>query len=385
MSFETLNVLQYPDVYNYALLAATAITADTDVPVNEGKWYSPATDTEIVEGTPPSGNDAANQGAAFTQLTTLVNDLEGLTGPNLTTFTGGGTQTIIPGLYKSASTIVFTAGAVITLDAQGNEGAQFIFIADTAITFTDIGSIQLINSAQPYNVFWLAGSAITSSKTSALTIPGSLIAGTQITFAGPITINNAFAQTADITFIGASEVSNVAFGVICYAKGTKILTRRGNVPIELIHCDDKLATRGIFDENTAKLTIDTKFKPVIWKSHFTINNLNVFSRPVCIKKDALGKDRPFEDLYVSPTHGILFNGKRVHAFNLINGTTIVQEYPYDEVTYYHVELEEHSIITANGVLSESYLDDCNRDLFEDVSVHAEVPLYNPFKHSHLLR
>jgi len=390
-----ISIISYPTLYRYALLAYGGFTSTNDVIVNQGNWDSQPTAgsgyAKLIAGTPPAVSDAVNfVQARNTELIQLVTALKALT--PTTAFSGSGTRTFTPGIYfSSASTIGFTSGAVLTLDAQGDAFAQFVFIAGTSITFASVASINLINGAQAQNVFWLADSAaITLTGTAPPSIPGTMIAGTSITFLGSLSVNNVYAgkglSSGSINFgSGNVIVSNIAYDILCYVKGTKILTLRGNVPVELLNMDHKLATRGVFKDKKSVLTIDTKFKPIKWKSQFTIKDLNMYTMPVCIKKDAIRPNQPFEDLYVSPTHGILMNGKLVEAFSLINGTTIVQEYPFNEVTYYHVELEEHSIITANGVLSESYLDDCNRDLFDEVPEHVEPPMYSLFRRTPLLK
>jgi hypothetical protein len=394
MAVNTTSVFKYLVLYDYAVLAAAGFTSTNDVIVNRGNWDSQPTRGagygNVIAGTPPAEADTVNFDQAHNvDLPALKNDLKGLTGPNLVTgYIGGSTQTITPGIYfNSGSTIIFTSGATLTLDGQGDQDSQFIFIAGTSMTFASVTAINLINEAKPYNVFWLADSgAITLTGSAPPSIPGTMIAGTSVTFLGNSTVNNVYAGSGAIDFgAGTIIVNSVAYGVICYAKGTKIATQRKQVPIERLTMDDNIATRGIFEDRNSVLTIETKFRPIKWKSQFTIKDLNVFTKPVCIKKDAFGLQHPFEDLYVSPTHGILLNGKLVEAFKLINGTTIVQEYPYDEVTYYHIELDEHCIISANGILSESYLDDCNRDLFDEVPQQKEPPMYSLFRRTALLK
>jgi len=88
------------------------------------------------------------------------------------------------------------------------------------------------------------------------------------------------------------------------------------------------------------------------------------SRPICIKKNAICQDCPSVDLYVSPNHGILINNRLVLAKNLVNNTTIYPDYTRNNVEYYHLELQKHSAIVANGILSESYLEFNNRHIFE---------------------
>jgi hypothetical protein len=153
--------------------------------------------------------------------------------------------------------------------------------------------------------------------------------------------------------------------IVCYVKGTLILTNQGFVPIENIKAGYKVITKGKiynnkFFENEAKI------EPVIWISKFNVINLNEKSRPICIKKDALSKNNPFKDLYVSPNHALLLNGKIVLAKNILNGKTIYQDNECDSVEYYHLECENHSAIIANGILAETYLyGNNNRNVFEN--------------------
>ncbi len=58
---------------------------------------------------------------------------------------------------------------------------------------------------------------------------------------------------------------------------------------------------------------------------------------------------------------------------LINGTSITRE-PVVSVTYWHVELDAHDILLAEGLPAESYLDWGDRPFFTEGSDHA---LHNP--------
>jgi hypothetical protein len=68
--------------------------------------------------------------------------------------------TFTPGVYKTSSTVQLSAGNV-TLDAQGNANAVFIF--QVGSTLTTIGSTQVIlaGGAQAKNIFWQVGSSAT--------------------------------------------------------------------------------------------------------------------------------------------------------------------------------------------------------------------------------
>ncbi len=154
--------------------------------------------------------------------------------------------------------------------------------------------------------------------------------------------------------------------IVCYAKGTLILTKRGYVPIENIRSNNKVITKGkIYDQKYIKTDANEKAAPVIWISKFKVKNMNSKSRPICIKKDALGENYPFQDLYVSPNHRLLLNGQMVTSKNIVNGKTIYQDNECKRVEYYHLECEDHNAIYANGVLAESYIDVDNRRVFEN--------------------
>jgi Hint domain len=85
--------------------------------------------------------------------------------------------------------------------------------------------------------------------------------------------------------------------------------------------------------------------------------------PVRIQRDAFADNMPHTDLLVSPDHGVFVDGKLICARQLINGTTIRQEEDYTSVEYFHVELESHAILLAEGLPAESYLNTGNQGFF----------------------
>ena len=71
---------------------------------------------------------------------------------------------------------------------------------------------------------------------------------------------------------------------------------------------------------------------------------------------------------LSPDHCLFLDGKLIPAKLLINDMTIVQERETRFVSYYHVELEHHAVLLAEGAPVESYLDTGNRAFFSNASL-----------------
>ena len=97
--------------------------------------------------------------------------------------------------------------------------------------------------------------------------------------------------------------------------------------------------------------------------------------PVRVAADAFGENLPRRDLWLSPDHAVFVDRVLIPVKHLINGRTIEQE-PLHEVTYHHVELEHHSVILAEGLPCESYLDTGDRSKFADGD--GVVALYPDF-------
>ncbi len=85
---------------------------------------------------------------------------------------------------------------------------------------------------------------------------------------------------------------------------------------------------------------------------------------------------PHRDLLVSPDHAVFVDGKLICARQLVNGTTIRQEKGGASVEYFHVELDSHAILLAEGLPAESYLNTGNRGFFansgEPLVLHPDL-------------
>lgn len=138
------------------------------------------------------------------------------------------------------------------------------------------------------------------------------------------------------------------FGPPCFAAGTRIRTRTGDVPVDAIRPGDRVETR------------DGGFRRVIWAGS-SLRDGQGRDAPILIRAGALGNDR---DLRVSPEHRVLLQGWKaemlagdaevlVAAKHLIDGHVIRRD-PVRRVRYVHLLLERHHLIRSEGGWSESF-------------------------------
>lgn len=149
-------------------------------------------------------------------------------------------------------------------------------------------------------------------------------------------------------------------GDACFLAGTFIRTQQGMKRIEDIVPGDSVYSR-------THLNI-WQLRKVTWAGKQTTTVAaykpdDLAGYPVCIRKNAITEGVPFADLYVTAEHCMFFDGCFVPIRLLVNGKTIFYDRSFTTYEYYHIELEKHSIIVANGALSESYLDTGNSHYF----------------------
>ena len=141
-------------------------------------------------------NDAINRAA---NVCTLIGS--GILTTNPAIACGGSANgTFAPGLYWSGTSIAIPAGGTITLDAQNDPTAVFIFQSES--TINSIGGnthVLLINQAQAKNVFWVAKSSATIGG-AASDFSGTVIALIAVTVnTGTAMAGRTLARGAEVT------------------------------------------------------------------------------------------------------------------------------------------------------------------------------------------
>jgi hypothetical protein len=152
--------------------------------------------------------------------------------------------------------------------------------------------------------------------------------------------------------------------VICFLPGTQIATPQGETAVEALQRGDLIQTA------------DGRAVPVRWIGRQTVSTIfadPLRILPICIKAGALAENVPSRDLYVSSDHAILIDDILVHASALVNGTSIVRTpAPAETFTYYHVELADHSLLLADNVPAESFIDNVDRLAFDNWAEHEAL-------------
>jgi hypothetical protein len=137
----------------------------------------------------------------------------------------------------------------------------------------------------------------------------------------------------------------------CFLKGTRIRTAAGERAIEDLAIGDLLPTRF------------NGLQPIQWIGRYRYARGDL-SRPwvrdvlpVRIARSALAADVPHTDLYLSQSHCIFIDGELVCVGSLVNGTTIALQDAGErsELAYYHLKLQNHDIVEAQGAPCETLL------------------------------
>jgi Hint domain len=164
-----------------------------------------------------------------------------------------------------------------------------------------------------------------------------------------------------VTFDNATDT--VVFA--CFLRGTMIATPYGEVAVEDLRPGDVV------------LTLNRGRSPIRWIGRRVLDPLMIErpqdAWPIRIRRGAVTENVPHRDLLVSPDHCLLVQDVLIPAKLLVNGVSIVQEERHEPFEYFHIELDNHDVILAEGMLSESYLDLGNRHMFLGPGVAQVLP------------
>ena len=243
---------------NYAILTKTGITTTGTTTITGNMGVSPIaagaitgfglimdpsnqfSTSSLVTGRIYAANYAS---PTPSRLTTAVHNMEtaytsaaGQVPPNATELYAGnlGGKTLTPGIYKWSTGVLIPASTALTLDAQGNSNAVWVFQVAGDLTMDSASSMVLINNAKAENVFWQIGGGTGVTMNAGAHAKGNILTAKAIVMKAGATLDGrALAQTA-VTLI--ANTVTVPAGSMAYAdfKGTPT---NGTAPMTVIFAD----------------------------------------------------------------------------------------------------------------------------------------------------
>ena len=134
----------------------------------------------------------------------------------------------------------------------------------------------------------------------------------------------------------------------CFLRGAQIWTPSGEVRVEDLRVNDFVVTSS------------GEAKPIkwVWGRRFERQPGQKWGQeivPIRVARSALGPNIPHRDLYLSRYHCLYLDGVLIPALDLVNSSSIAKVDIEDlsEIEYFHIKLERHSVIYAEGAACES--------------------------------
>lgn len=150
----------------------------------------------------------------------------------------------------------------------------------------------------------------------------------------------------------------------CFLGQTMIATPEGEKAVSELTIGDMVLSK------------DGVAMPVRWIGRRKVSTMfadPLRALPVRIQAGALGDGLPKRDLLISPDHALLLDGVLANAGALVNGQTITREEIKEEsFIYYHIEVDDHALILAEGSPAETFIDHVERMAFDNWAEHQAI-------------
>lgn len=238
----------------------------------------------------------------------------------------GSAQTVLVPLPDE---VTLHPGETAVLDVLGNDRA----LGGATLTVTHVNGVA-VTAGQ--TVTLPSGQKVTLNANGTLTI----VADGQV-------------ESKSFTYDVRDTLGHTATGIVtvnqvpCFVAGTRILTDRGEVPVEHLVPGDMV------------VTLDEGPQPLRWTGRRTVAATGTLA-PVRLNAGTFG---PHRTLWLSPQHRVLIRDPRaellfgehevlVAAQDLVNGVSVIRV-PGGLVTYVHLLFDRHHVIASEGLATES--------------------------------
>ncbi len=257
-------------------------------------------------------------------------------------FRSGGTTTAIAA--ASAGTFEIGAGGTLDLGANTSVGGATVDFAAPSGTLAVTAGIAQFSSA-------VRGFALGD----ALEIEGATVTGAEYNGVNTLRVFESNGGAIDFTnitipghgegFLTTRNAGANGFVLLCFAEGTRLRTPDGECAVEALRAGATVMT----PEGPRRVrwigrrSVDLRAHPC-----------PALAAPVRVAADAIAPGVPARALRLSPDHAVLVDGRLIPVRMLVNGGSIAPCTAEAQVTYFHVELDQHALLYAHGLPAESF-------------------------------
>jgi T5SS/PEP-CTERM-associated repeat protein len=364
VDIEGASVLNVTNAVNVGDAGNAVLSLGADASVNSSTFNIGTTGVLVVFG------DAINTGTLTNSGSFVVNGSMNNTSSASAEFINdgvvivenSGTETIVTPTMSGTGSVQLSTDGNVLLNANSVAATQTIAFEDATGTLV-LGYIG--GFAGTINGFFAGDQIIVDTNGPAtFSQSGSIISVMQgPSQLGTLVFANVLQASLAAITPGALEDSSV-----CFLAGTGIATPQGEVAVEQLQVGDLVRTlRG-------------EARRIVWIGTGRVlatRGRRSAATPVIVQRHALANNVPNRDLRLTKGHALYLDGVLIPVDELVNHRSILWDDHAQEVKLYHVELETHDVLVANGAPAESYRDDGNRWLFQNSNTGWELPAQEP--------
>ncbi|WP_336717266.1 Hint domain-containing protein [Asaia bogorensis] len=286
-----------------------------------------------------------------------------------------GTVTLTGPIRISGGNLTVTSGAVASgvylqyvplqwprVDIQAGGTLVSSYVQNGGVFVSAGGLVSASTLDSDSGIVYSGGSAISNTynntafdNSNVRVLSGGVMSSPFITTGGIVQVNQGTVVNPTVNGNGYLGITSGQM-ITCFLRGTLITTSLGDIPVEEIKEGDLVTTYDSMGRVTG-------VQRVIWihSSHVEVPLFDdrSASYPVRIMRSAFSEGCPARDMWVTDEHCFVFKGRLVPVRMLVNQTTIAYDKRLSRYDYFHIKLEKHSIIQAEHVLTESFLDSNN--------------------------
>ena len=267
-------------------------------------------------------------------------------------------STLTVGSLAGSGSVTIEAGSTVDVQATVSNGATIGFA----------GSGAYLHFGTPGAV---AGEVTNFDRGETIDLKGVDPAsvsfqGGKLSFTGG-SFSLALANPHPVTASASGDGAEVT--LLCFCVDTMILTPSGERRVQHLAVDD------------AVVTATGAVRRIVWigtGSVLATRGRRGAATPVIVRRSALGDNVPNHDLRLTKGHALHLEGALIPVEYLVNHRTIEWDDRAQEVELYHIELETHDVLVANGAMAESYRDDGNRWLFRNANTGWGAVVQEPY-------